>query len=150
MIDLAGRLPYHNLKCKLDLKGYLEWNPEYKKKFDIAERVKPSLFDEMSNKEYIFYSIPTWDRVIFLNFEDYDYAVPVEFVKPILRPMSSMTDEEAKEFEFIGWRVDELADKEPWAHCGSIEHVTDGLNWLNEKGFDYRHLIEKGLAEEKK
>lgn len=134
MIDLAGRLPYHNLKCKLDLKGYLEWNPEYKKKFDIAERVKPNLFDEMSNEEYIFYSIPTWDRVMFLNFEDYDYAVPVEFVKPILRPMSSMTKEEEKEYSLF-----------------SLSRINvECLDWLNEKGFDYRGLIEKGLAEEKK
>jgi len=139
IIDLAGRLPYHNLKCKLDLKGYLEWNPEYKKKFDIAERVKPSLFDEMSNEEYIFYSIPTWDRVMFLNFEDYDYAVPVEFVKPILRPMSSMTKEERYVYH---------------SYCdyyyGTYFDTVRSIDWLNEKGFDYRGLIEKGLAEEKK
>ncbi len=139
MIDLAGRLPYHNLKCKFDLKGYLEWNPEYKKKFDNAAGVMPNLFDEMSNKDYIFYSIPTWDRVIFLNFEDYDYAVPVEFIKPILRPMSSMTKEERYVYH---------------SYCnyyyGTYFDTVKSIDWLNEKGFDYRGLIEKGLAEEKK
>ncbi len=96
----------------------------------------PNLFDEMSNKDYIFYSIPTWDRVIFLNFEDYDYAVPVEFIKPILRPMSSMTKEERYVYH---------------SYCnyyyGTYFDTVKSIDWLNEKGFDYRGLIEKGLAE---
>ena len=71
---------------------------------------------------------------MFLNFEDYDYAVPVEFVKPILRKMSSMTKEEEKEYSLF-----------------SLSRINvECLDWLNEKGFDYRGLIEKGLAEEKK
>ena len=64
--------------------------------------------------------------------------------KPYLRPMSSMTEEEKKEFEALGWRVDELDDNFPWPH--STLNVIEGIDWLNKKMFDYRGLIEKGLA----
>jgi hypothetical protein len=57
-----------------------------------------------------------------------------------------MTEEERKELELLGWRADELADNEPWAHTGSIGHVTAGMKWLNSHQFDYNGLIEKGLA----
>lgn len=69
---------------------------------------------------------------------------------PLLRPMSSITEEEKKEFESFGWRVDELNDNYPWLHTGEIENVLLGLNWLNSHHFDYRGLIEKGLALEAK
>lgn len=64
--------------------------------------------------------------------------------KPYLRPMSSMTEEEKKEFESLGWRVDELDGNVPWNH--NAYNVFDGVDWLNKKMFDYRGLIPKGLA----
>ena len=52
-------------------------------------------------------------------------------IKPYLRPMSSMTEEEKKEkFEMWAWKSFD------W-------EVTD---WLNEHHFDYRGLIPMGLA----
>lgn len=68
----------------------------------------------------------------------------VEFCKPYLRSMSSMTEEEKKEFETLGWRVDELDDNFPWPD--STLNVIKGIDWLNAHHFDYRGLIEKGLA----
>ena len=57
------------------------------------------------------------------------FGVPkVEDVKPYLRPMSSMTKEECA-FYFA---IDESS-----ATC---------IDWLNAHHFDYRGLIEKGLA----
>lgn len=61
----------------------------------------------------------------------------VEDFKPYLRPMSSMTEEEKRELFEIGCE-------------GNIEHPY-GLyfrcqDWLNAHHFDYRGLIEKGLA----
>ena len=67
-----------------------------------------------------------------------------EDIKPYLRPMLSMTEEEKKEFESLGWRVDELDDNEPWTPYAYV--VFDGVDWLNKKMFDYRGLIKKGLA----
>lgn len=63
---------------------------------------------------------------------------------PYLRPMSSMTEEEKKEFESLGWRVDELNDNAPWNY--NAYNVFDGVDWLNKHHFDYHGLIEKGLA----
>ena len=54
----------------------------------------------------------------------------VEEVKPYLFPISSMTEEQKEEWRGIRW------SKLPW----------DELNWLNKGHWDYRHLIEKGLA----
>ena len=68
-------------------------------------------------------------------------------IKPYLRPMSSMTEEEKKELELLGWRTDELADNEPWAHCGDIYHIIDGIDWLNKKMFAYRTLDGKDMFE---
>ena len=59
------------------------------------------------------------------------FGVPnVEDVKPYLRPMSSMTDED--------WNIFDSLAREPM----QIEL----FEWLNAHHFDYRGLIEKGLA----
>ena len=65
---------------------------------------------------------------------------------PYLRPYSDMTPEEVEELDKIGWRVDELADNEPWAHNGSIWSILDGLQYLITHHFDIYSLIEKDLA----
>lgn len=64
----------------------------------------------------------------------------IEFVRPYLRPMSSMTEEERKEYELLA------------NHCivtsiGFIHlEAAPLIDWLNAHHFDYRNLIEKGLA----
>ena len=50
--------------------------------------------------------------------------------RPYLFPVSSMTEEQKEEWRGIRW------SKLPW----------DELDWLNKGHWDYRHLIEKGLA----
>jgi len=64
----------------------------------------------------------------------------IEEVKPYLRPMSSMTEEEIKEFTSITENVLVIGKK--YTAILSI----DSINWLNAHHFDYRGLIEKGLA----
>jgi len=71
-------------------------------------------------------------------------------VKPYLRPMSSMTEEEKREiynwlvendvdwFDFSKLRLDEILI--------SFDSSWLLVNWLNAHHFDYRGLIEKGLA----
>ena len=58
-------------------------------------------------------------------------------VKPYLRPMSSMTEEEQKEYDVFCC--------EPYL---GIDETTASnfIDWLNAHHFDYRDLIEKGLA----
>lgn len=54
---------------------------------------------------------------------------------PYLRPMSSMTKEERNEYH---------------SYCdyyyGTYFDTVGSIDWLNARHFDYRHLIEKGLA----
>ena len=72
---------------------------------------------------------------------DWEYAVTakgiepieIEYIKPYLRPMSSMTEEESEEYKsiiesFIGFNIGEDTD------------------WLNAHHFDYRGLIPMGLG----
>ena len=79
-----------------------------------------------------------------------EYNPLVEEVKPYLFPMSSMTEEQRREYTKAqsddGDIVFSCAIKyvETGADIVSAEyHATD---WLNAHHFDYRGLIEKGLA----
>ena len=65
---------------------------------------------------------------------------------PYLRPFSDMTENEREELDKIGWRADELAFNEPWAHNGAIWSVLDGLQYLITHHFDIYGLLEKDLA----
>ena len=69
----------------------------------------------------------------------------VEEFEPYLRPMSSMTDEEVNEFILISDTVLWLGEKRSTCIL-SLEQ----MDWLNAHHFDYRGLIEKGLALEAK
>ena len=67
------------------------------------------------------------------------YSIEDQDFKPYLRPMSSMTEEEVEKYnELCGCNA-------PFP--GIVEEsVAEFLDWLNEHHFDYRNLIEKGLA----
>ena len=65
---------------------------------------------------------------------DCDEWESIEHCKPYLRPMSSMTEEEENEW----WKF----ANEPYV----VNEHTSSLDWLNARHFDYRGLIEKGLA----
>lgn len=60
--------------------------------------------------------------------------VRLEHVIPILRPMSSMTEEERKKYKHFV------------AFSGSPDGAANFVDWLNKKMFDYRGLIPKGIA----
>ena len=68
-------------------------------------------------------------------------------IKPYLRPMSSMTEEEKKEFDDF-CVIDEFA----WKGNSDIGYknqaiiMSDAINWLLEKHFDFMGLIPKGIA----
>jgi hypothetical protein len=60
------------------------------------------------------------------------YAIEYLRLKPYLRPMSSMTEEEEKQFQDI--------------NMYELPYMVEGLDWLNAHHFDYRGLITYGLA----
>lgn len=69
------------------------------------------------------------------------YLNRIENVKPYLRPMSSMTEEELKKFTSIHENV-LVAGKNIYTAILGI----DSVNWLLEHHFDFMGLIPKGLA----
>lgn len=77
---------------------------------------------------------------------DIQYYPIIDEVKPYLRTLESITEEEKNEIESLGWRVDELDNNHPWAHNGEIESVLAGIKWLIEHHFDFLGLIPLGLA----
>ena len=75
-------------------------------------------------------------------------------VKPYLFPLSSMTKEQKEELKYYtcpdgSGYFDENSLIVPANHYGdkiSFEFMDNIFEWLNKKHFDYRGLIEKGLA----
>lgn len=59
-------------------------------------------------------------------------------IKPYLRPLSSMTEEEKKEYKDLLYCVKYAVDT-----VFAVNMLTD---WFNAHHFDYRGLIEKDLA----
>ena len=117
--DLCARLPY-GVKC-------YEADVEYT--FDIIGTTS-------NNKEFVFSD---------------GYERNLEQIKPYLRPLSSMTEEEkeqlaiikSEDFQLVRQWVKNESFKETGAPCP----VTCGeIDYCNKKHFDYRGLIEKGLA----
>ena len=66
----------------------------------------------------------------------------IESIKPYLRPMSSMTEEEKEEYTSYCFEQPFL-QKDKIPNLGSVPMCMD---WLLSKHFDFRGLIEKGLA----
>ena len=80
-----------------------------------------------------------WDIDMFSGAINVDYII--DDVKPYLRPMSSMTEEE----------YEDLCNSCTWLWFkDDLRTVTHGdhkcYDWLNAHHFDYRGLIEMGLA----
>lgn len=105
-IDLCGRLPYG---VKVQCAGLSESMPNI---WNLLGMPNAILCDIVVPNERRF------------------SAVPIQDVKPYLRQMSSITDEELYE----------------WTHTWIMDTTAEKYDWLNAHHFDYRGLIEKGLV----
>lgn len=88
---------------------------------------------------------------------DLMFENPSLSIKPYLRPMSSMTDKDIDSLnEYVGGELYEF-DKAECVICNAtdfhyepiwVDHTSfsEVIDWLNANHFDYRGLIEKGLA----
>lgn len=102
------------------------WNYEWDQELSLLCRVTGidekfvyyKVIDEQTGEEY------REDKTVVSLFDD----------KLFLRPMSSMTEEEKKEFQEIKLSY----------HFDEDGYIL--FDWLNKHHFDYRGLIEKGLA----
>lgn len=64
--------------------------------------------------------------------------IPVEIVRPYLRPLSSMTKEEKCEFDEFTFEV--------ISFFGQVKEAAQLMIWLREHHFDYLGLIDLGMA----
>ena len=92
---------------------------------DLSARLPYGVKYNFSGNEGCDYELDIITRI------SVDDAFPIEDCKPYLRPMSSMTEEEWKEYNQT---------------IGKSFSFTDEVDWLNAHHFDYRGLIEKGLS----
>lgn len=113
-VDLCARLPY-GVKCQ----------------FEDDVRV----IDGESSPFYD-YTLSAHNLELFIRHNNF-------YIKPYLRPLSSMTEEEWRECVNLGIG-DEFEDS-----YGEHRHLLPShrlYDWLNAHHFDYRGLIQKGLA----
>ena len=99
-------------------------------------RYRHLIWDDEHGEDYIaakIYSINSDGYV--KNCYD-DETVYINNVHPYLFPLSSMTDEQKDEYQYI---------TERWMNDPAYS-ISDSIDWLNKNHFDYRGLIEKGLA----
>ena len=76
------------------------------------------------------------DGILLDFYEDgKDYQVYLSEVKPYLFPMSSMTEEQEKEYNNLNSY-----------ELSCFPHTEEALDYLIKNHFDYRYLIDEGLA----
>ena len=104
---------------------------------------------------------------------DSTYSIEYRMLRPYLRPMSSMTEDELREFAKLKFKNDDIWEivefpemkfgfkgfinvqcrnknnGDTWFYQVGTRTPLEtywGIDWLNEQHFDYRGLIEKFLA----
>ena len=113
--DLCGRLPY-GVKIKVrsnDIRTV--------RAVDMVEGIVHFVESDYISPFGVYIEHPTTFRQV---------------VKPYLRPMSSMTEEEKKEVHYF-------VESHKYGNCSRSGAISDYLNSIH---IDYRGLIEKGLA----
>lgn len=121
----------------------------------LSYRVKFSIYwwnEETQTDEEIVATLYSINTDGYCEIFDHDGTVYIDNIKPYLRPMSSMTDEEREELKALCNKdLSEFAGHIMKGHGLSHDglYMFDKLrqlDWLNKHHFDYRGLIEMGLA----
>ena len=136
MTDLCGRIPYGvHVLAKLDLSYDTEFDWVYQTGEFEAE------LEGVNTDESVALTIIHKDPDSSDYLNQYVQTCPctLDDIKPYLRPMTDMTEEEFAEYQSM---LDAI-DKSGLMLNKLITNVSD---WLNAKHFDYRYLIPKGLA----
>ena len=146
--DLSARLPY-GVICYWRIGSELTLNlTEYNGQLTCINKVE---IEDSSDYYYdCYFNVRNDSNGNSFQNED----VPIEIVKPYLRPMSSMTEEEGKELEHLFCEIDAPCWVDTEYGCVNFaggdfidtEIAEVYIDWLNAHHFDYRGLIEKGLA----
>ena len=107
---------------------------------DLCARLPYFTKVQIKNEIVVLDSICDYDGYHFNFIGDDREGVNIEEIKPYLFPLSSMTEEQKQHYH--------------WLQCHALDALGnplcfdcyDSLDWLNKNHFDYRGLIEKGLA----
>ena len=129
--DLSARLPYGVI-------GQCEIDASYDTEFEtIPQTHKFKAVATGFNEDSLFVCpiIENQDELEIANEEIGDGVYIFDF-KPYLFPLSSMTEKQKDEYQYI---------TERWMNDPTYS-ISDSIDWLNKNNFDYRGLIEKGLA----
>lgn len=110
---------------------------------DLSARLKYGVILHWEGEQYLvkLYGIKTYGKTIdeytFIGLGQpepgYEYSMRIGDIKPYLRRMSDMTEEEMKEYHAFFF-------------YDGVEYPEEYIDWLNAHHFDYRRLIDKGLA----
>lgn len=122
--DLCGRLLYG---VKAYIKNWSKLDRKYYEGIYTVESIDPSLNTIVADSERSSVEVIVGD-------DDYE-------IKPYLRPMSNMTEEEWEDYQKI--RMIDWVDGDI---NGTFINVCSIVDWLNAHHFDFRDLIENGLA----
>jgi hypothetical protein len=114
---------------------------------DLSARLPYEVKVQYNNEIYNVDYISVLYEEVKLDIPD-NYTVGISEIKPYLRPMSSMTEEENVEYYNT---MDKETQRNYPNSCDFSESVyysntIKTFDWLNAHHFDYRGLIEKGLA----
>lgn len=97
----------------------------------------------LDTKPSDLFAIDTYRSTLYCFRNGREEWYKVEFIKPYLRPMSSMTEEEKE--ELVSKHI-KLVFEDKNYNPETVAVDIDGFDWLNKKMFDFRGLIPKGLA----
>ena len=133
--DLCGRLSYG---VKVEAHGLLKTIAD---DYDNRDIINAHVLNGLNLRDYFkTYSINCMEKVPLFNRKG------VCNIKPYLFPMSSMTEEQK---QYLKNRFCYDWDGEPyelWKYQIEIGDADELIDWFNKNHFDYRNLIEKGLA----
>ena len=94
-----------------------------------------------------------YNAICYTDFFGDEDCIYIEYFKPYLLPLSSMTEEQKKELRQMGAFINTFGNicfamLDEYGHdiIPTYEDAIRITNWLNKNHFDYRGLIEKGLA----
>jgi hypothetical protein len=132
IIDLTARIPY-NVRLRVNLQY---GDNGHKEGLYDAEL---NTIDSLGFCDVTYYENGTWVR---------NWSFAIDEVKPYLRRISEMTEEELLDLENItGAKTYDNHISFPEYNYYTCEYDwAKVFNWLNKRHFDYRGLIDKGLT----